>query len=102
MTPPGHWEEIQGQQVLADLVTGSARLRVPGGWVVREWVASRNDQGDRKVWASASASVLFVSDPGHEWSLTEDPKERKPVTLARTSSSEADRPLTAGLMEKDF
>ena len=40
-----------------DIDENSDRLKVPGGWLVRCWVTN------------AGMSVIFYSDPHHEWTF---------------------------------
>lgn len=58
------WEwiesEPQAKQEVGEI--SSARLRVPGGWIVRT-VISRYQGG-------AHCCQTFVADPSHEWVLT--------------------------------
>lgn len=44
----------------------SARLEVPGGWIVRTAVYMDNSAG-----GSCTVEQTFVSDPTHEWKLKE-------------------------------
>jgi len=57
------WEKILERDL--DCRGGSARLKVPGGWIVRSY-----------LWLSGGMAVAqtFVSDPNHEWKLNEEPE----------------------------
>ncbi len=52
------WEEIPSPPN-----TPSERLAVPGGWVIRSCTDFRNE--------SVCLHQVFISDPGHDWKLTD-------------------------------
>lgn len=56
------WESILEPQSPVGTVS-SARLRVPGGWIIRS-IATRMDAG-------VHASQTFVPDPAHEWATAD-------------------------------
>lgn len=59
MTPEIKWEAIPEAPNSTLTSISSARLRVPGGWIVRTIVSRLN--------AGVSIKQTFVRDPAHEW-----------------------------------
>lgn len=41
----------------------SERLKVPGGWLVRNWICQTYDSG------SSCVHQIFIADPHHDWSV---------------------------------
>lgn len=41
--------------------SGSARLKVPGGWIVRSGIIG--------MGAGSAMAMVFISDPEHEWRI---------------------------------
>jgi len=54
------WEEIKDLHV-RDVVSSSARLKVPGGWLVRT-ILSGGGVHDKMA-------LIFVADSEHKWEL---------------------------------
>ena len=81
-----HWEEIWNNQDFckSNHYEETSRAKVIGGWLVTHITAcdhiNEKDNED-KAWTERRCTMVFVSDPTHEWSI--DDEENKNETEYR-------------------
>ncbi len=61
------WESIRGLNY-PNLTHTSHRLKVPGGWLVRETFSCRSGSPSGEA-AAVTMSLVLVTDPEHKWEL---------------------------------
>ena len=69
------WKEICfDEDSTENIYALTYRAKVFGGWIVRNIILlnkTTDDLVDRD-WEQANISMVFVSDPKHEWEISED------------------------------
>lgn len=64
MKIPFKWEDIYQAESPMIYYFHTIRAKVPGGWLVRNW-----DMTTKFEQVCTTESMVFISDPNHEWEI---------------------------------
>lgn len=72
------WETISAD-IGENCLYETARAKVIGGWVIKNLSLFGMEEGgtEEELWRRSSESLVFISDPNHEWVIE---KNQKSVT----------------------
>ena len=63
------WEKVNDCELWKGTFYSSARMKVPGGWLIHTEVTNLNNPGQ-----STYGNTVFVADKKHNWNIKEQKK----------------------------
>lgn len=64
------WEIIdEVAEPHCNILYQTERARMIGGWLIRSRSLFGIDEDDDIMWKRSSESMVFISDPHHEWTI---------------------------------